>query len=329
MSRNDQVTRQWHLLRQLETSRGMTLKELANSLPDDYPRHLRTIRRDLEALEAAGFPLVMDRVAGETRWKLIEGYRHVPALRFSATELMALTFSRDLLKPLEGTQIQASLDSALNKATAALPSPGLAYVRQLQDLLSVGLGPHKTYRRHRETMDRLTRAIAERRTVQMRYYSASRNVTTRREVAPYHLRYAAGALYLIAYCYWRRDVRLFAVERIRSLTLTDHPYQMQLSFDVDAYVRDALVVMRGHPVEVELLFSKSTAAWAKDKIWHPSQRVTSLKDGRDRMTLQVADTRELVGWILSFGSGVRIVRPAALRERVQEEARKIALETTA
>lgn len=134
MSRNDQVTRQWLLLRQLEAVRGATLQELADSLPDDYPKHLRTVRRDLAAIEAAGFPLVTEHVNGQTRWRLIEGYRQIPALTFSATELMALAFSRHLLKPLEGTQIQTALDSALNKARAALPPPGLAYLRQLQDL---------------------------------------------------------------------------------------------------------------------------------------------------------------------------------------------------
>jgi len=41
------------------------------------------------------------------------------------------------------------------------------------------------------------------------------------------------------------------------------------------------------------------------------------------MTLKVADTTELVGWILSFGSQVRVVRPEALQGRVKEEARKI------
>ena len=46
------------------------------------------------------------------------------------------------------------------------------------------------------------------------------------------------------------------------------------------------------------------------------------------MSLQVADTRELVGWILSFGSGVRVVRPEALRKQVREEARKILRRTT-
>jgi predicted DNA-binding transcriptional regulator YafY len=279
VSRNDQVTRQWHLLRQLETVRSVTLQELANSLPDDYPKHLRTIRRDLDALEAVGFPLVTERVNGQTRWKLIEGYRHIPALTFSPTELMALTFSRHLLKPLEGTRIQASLDSAFNKAASALPPPGLAYVRQLQDLFSVRLGPHKVYRHHRHTIDQLTRAIAQTRTVQMRYYSASRSTTTRREVDPYRLWYAGGALYLIAYDHRRRDVRLFAVDRIRSLTLTDHPYQMPLGFDVDAYVQDALLVMRGKPIAVELLFAKPTAAWGKDRPWHPSQHLTRSRTG--------------------------------------------------
>ena len=41
------------------------------------------------------------------------------------------------------------------------------------------------------------------------------------------------------------------------------------------------------------------------------------------MTLKIADTRELRGWILSFGSGVKVLRPESLRERLKEEARKI------
>jgi predicted DNA-binding transcriptional regulator YafY len=41
------------------------------------------------------------------------------------------------------------------------------------------------------------------------------------------------------------------------------------------------------------------------------------------MTLRVADTPELVGWILSFGSGVRVVRPDLLRDKVKKEAEKI------
>jgi predicted DNA-binding transcriptional regulator YafY len=60
VTRNNQVTRQWHLLRRLEGSTGLTLQALADGLPDDIPRHLRTVRRDLAALESVGFPMITD-----------------------------------------------------------------------------------------------------------------------------------------------------------------------------------------------------------------------------------------------------------------------------
>jgi len=264
--RNSQVSRQWHLLRRLEASGASTLQQLANSLPPDLPKHLRTLRRDLEALEGVGFPLVTESVDGQTRWRLMDGFRRIPALSFSATEIMALVLGRDLLEPLEGTQLKAAVDSALAKVTSALPPSGLDFARRMHDFFSVGFGPRKVYVRHREVLERLNRAVAERLTVQMRYYSASRGRVTRREADPYHLWFAAGGLYLIAYCHGRRDVRMFAVERVRSLTVTAHAFQLPLGFDVEAYVEDALVIMRGRLVEVELAFDRATAAWTRDRI---------------------------------------------------------------
>jgi predicted DNA-binding transcriptional regulator YafY len=323
MPRNDQVTRQWHLLRLLESSRGVTLDEIVTRLPVDYPRHGRTVRRDLEALEAAGFPILNERIEGRVRWRLMDGIRQAPALGFSPTELMALVLSRSLLKPLAGTEIQAAIESAMAKASRLLPSESLDYVQQMQNVFAVGLGPHKTYRLHRETIDRLTQAIAKKRTVQMRYSSASRLRTMRREVDPYRLWYASGGLYLIGYCHLRKEPRMFAVERMRAVTLTDHPYQMPLGFDLEAFVQNALTVMRGRPIEVTLRFDKPTAAWAKDRTWHPTQKISPMKNGSMLMTLTVADSRELVGWVLSFGSGVRVVGPHALSLAVSSEAKKI------
>lgn len=323
MPRNDQVIRQWHLLRLLESSHGLTMQEMVDRLPTDYPRHQRTVRRDLEALEAGGFPIVNERADGAVRWRLMDGFHHVPAMSFSPTELMALVLSRSLLKPLEGTHVQTALDSALRKAAAVLPPASHEYLLQVQSVFAVGLGPHKQYRDHRQTIDVLTQAIDKHRTVQMRYFSASHLRTTRREVDPFRLWYASGGLYLVGYCHLRKEPRMFAVERISTVTPTDHPYQLPLGFDLDAFVQDALTVMRGPRIHVELLFDKATTAWAKDRIWHPSQEVTRRKDGRMTMTLTVADSRELLGWILSFGSGVQVLKPEHLRKALRDEAKKL------
>lgn len=326
MPRNDQAVRQLILLNKLESSRhGLTLEQLAEGLDPSAGRHPRTLRRDLDAIESAGWPLLTERVEGRTRWKLLEGVRHAPALRFSPTELMALTLSRRLIAPLEGTALHASLVSALSKASAALPPEGLALVQQLEGTFSVGLGPHKRYTHHREIVERVAQAIADKRRIQMRYDSAARGRVTRREVDPYRLWYAAGGLYLIGYCHLRKEPRMFAVERIKSATPTESPYQIPLHFDFEAFVEDSLTVMRGPRITVELEFDNATAAWAKDRLWHPSQQLTMMKDGTMRLILTVADSRELVGWILSFGRGVRVEKPDHVRAAVIEEAHRISM----
>jgi len=94
MSRNAQVVRQWLLLERLERSKGASLDELVDCLPLESPRNPRTIRRDLEALEAR-FPLLTERRRGKTVWRLLDGYDRSLRLTFSQTELMALVFSKD------------------------------------------------------------------------------------------------------------------------------------------------------------------------------------------------------------------------------------------
>ena len=104
MPRNDQAIRQLIVLKKLESSRqGLTLEQLADGLDSSATRHPRTLRRDLDAVESAGYPLLTERVGGRTRWKLLDGVRQAPVLRLSPTELMALTLSRRLIAPLEGT----------------------------------------------------------------------------------------------------------------------------------------------------------------------------------------------------------------------------------
>jgi predicted DNA-binding transcriptional regulator YafY len=317
MPRDDQISRQWFLLKALEKPGGATIDEFARSLPGEFACHTRTIRRDLQALEGR-FPIYTDYVNGQVRWKLVDGFSLVSPLQFSVDELMALAFICDPDKPLEETAIKNSLESALAKIADALPAAAKEYIRNLQGWFAAGTGSFKNYREHREVIDQLSRAIAKKRTVEMRYSNTARDRTSRRKVDPYHIWYASGALYLIGFCHLRKDVRLFAIDRILSLTVTNLPSQIPLGFDAEDFVRNALMVMGSGPqIEVELLFDRKTSAWAKDRIWHPSQKATVDKDGCLRLHLQVADTPELASWILSFGPGVTVLKPESVSRRIK------------
>lgn len=81
--------------------------------------------------------------------------------------------------------------------------------------------------------------------------------------------------------------------------------------------------MRGEQIDVELLFDRPTSAWVKDRIWHASQKSSVGQDGCLSLRLEAADTSELVGWILSFGAGVRVSYPDSFREMVRAAASAI------
>lgn len=101
MPRNDQAVRQLIALKKLESSRhGLTLEQLAEGLDASATRHPRTLRRDLDAIESAGYPLLTERVDGRTRWKLLDGVRNTPALRLSPTGVPNTPGS---LRPLKST----------------------------------------------------------------------------------------------------------------------------------------------------------------------------------------------------------------------------------
>lgn len=126
----------------------------------------------------------------------------------------------------------------------------------LPAVFSFTIGSHKSYKTHKATIATLAKATSKLHSVQMRYFSVAGNQTTRREASPYRLWYTQGALYLIGYCHLRKDVRMFAVERITSVTLTDHPFQISLEFDIEDYLKDAIGIMRGHPINVNSDFIK-------------------------------------------------------------------------
>lgn len=59
-------------------------------------------------------------------------------------------------------------------------------MQNLQGWFSAGIGPHNVYGEHRERIAQPIPEIIKKRTVEMRYSTAGRDKTSRREVDPYH-----------------------------------------------------------------------------------------------------------------------------------------------
>jgi predicted DNA-binding transcriptional regulator YafY len=284
-----QLVRLWRICQFLQANGRATIPKLLSVVEDDC--HERTLRRDLDALSRAGFPIHDERVNGKSWWILDENHRAFP-VPLTADELFALECGREALRPLENTLVGDSLKRLYGKVHAALPAKQREFLTSLRSAIQIAPLAHRAVP-DPATADALRQAIDRGRTIEMRYASTRPHRRRRRKADPYRLYYHDDYLYLIAYCHVNREVRLFRVDRIQALRVTDRPFERFMYFRIEDFFRGAFGVYRGKPEPVVLVFEPGAARWVRERRWHPSQKVDPLKGGRIRMHLELAVTRTL------------------------------------
>ncbi len=320
MARGDQLGRQWKIIQTLlQSHRGCTVNELADRLEC----HSRSVYRDLQALEFAGFPLYCEREDGANRWLILDRAKHQMPLPLNLTELMALYFGRGLLRALENTFFHEAIESLFQKLKATLPQDYMTFLKQIENSLQVGRVSTGAPLKAGNYLAELNQAILDRRWVTIDYHSMGRNEVTRRKVAPYKLWFCNGIFYLIAYCGLREEVRTFVPQRIRSLTITEQEYEIPEHFSPEDMLAKSFGIFQGEDVRVRIRFSAAVAGYIKERTWHPSQQITAQDDGSVIFEAQVAGLDEIKYWILRWGAQARVLAPKELQATVRSEAQRM------
>ena len=317
MPRNSEMNRQWQVLRDIDAARnGIAAAKLAAA----RGVHPRTIRRDLEALSCAGFPLYDEKINGTTMWKLrARPFRGLEEMGLSVMELCALYFSRAMLASLAGAPFQDDAERALGKIERALPAGCRRFLDGLPVAIKAKMAGRKKQdeRRVREMVQRATEALLAHRRLEMRYDSLTSRRTKDYVVEPLRLSYADGGTYLTAFVPEYQETRHFAVERIRTLSTTDETFAPR-PLPAEPFAH-SLGAHSGSPERVELEFDAAAAAYVTGREWHRSQTFETRADGSILLRLNVCLDVPLRTWILGFGSAVRVVAPERLVSEIYSE----------
>lgn len=317
MARGDQLSRQWKLIHTLiASSYGKTVPDLAETLGCTP----RTVYRDLEALQAGGFPITTEIRENRSYWRILNASRQQVPLAFSMPELMALYFGKDMLKTYRGTVFYDAIDSLLSKIKATLPPAYIDYLDRIRNRVDAGPAPRKDYTRFGTIITELNRAINDDKKIRMAYFSMGRQKESQRTVHPYRLRHVEDTLYLIGYCALRQGVRTFAVDRIKTVAVTDDGFDIPKEFDMQAFLQDSFGIYQGSPVTVKIRFLKSVAGYIRERIWHQSQQLSDQADGSLIFTATVAGIEEISHWVLRWGAGAQVLAPDDLRQTVGSHA---------
>jgi predicted DNA-binding transcriptional regulator YafY len=324
--RNQEVIRQWKLLHALESSRhGATIDGLAGELDVTT----RTIRRDLAALQEAGFALFDERDdGGRVRWRLDGRVLHGLESGFTLSELCALYLSRNLLEAVAGTPFQRDLSNAFGRLEKLLTPRMRQFLDRLPSILLAKPGPQSAGgASSRDIVTRLLEATLHFRTATMRYHSVSSNRVKDYLIHPYRLAFANGGLYLLAYVPEYSAIRTFAVDRIRAVSLEKQTFTPKETVGDDVFA-NSLGVNTGPAARVELDFDAPIAPYVRARVWHPSQQLQDSAGGRIRLTLDVCHDWALRSWILSWGPFVRVVSPARLAREIKADIDEAAAQYT-
>lgn len=307
--RYSQVARISIMLRRLLG--GATVGELADEL--EVTR--RQVHRDLRQLEDSGYPLEQE----EGRWRLPPGFKGLE-VAVSPYELMSLHLAVSHMAYLKGTPFVDDLEALIRKVEAGLPDRVRNHLERIVTTFAPLQRPVRPYAARKDILSALRTSLLRQRTIALRGYrkpEAEQPVDYR--VDPYSLVLYQYGLYLVAYSHQAKKIRIFAVERVQSIDMTEEIFEIPKTFILEERFDRGFGLIDGERQDVKIWISADWAYFVKERRWHPTQKLQAQKDGSVILTMRCGGIDELTAWVLSFGPGAKVLGPQALIDNVSSQ----------
>lgn len=333
MARNEQLIRQHRILQLLEATRfGKTLDEIRDDIRNDLglsSLHERTVRRDIEALQVAGYDIVTEQNSRGKVWKLGKKDKSLHQISATATELIALSIGRDLLYPLVGTSYWQGIESFWNKVREVLPDGVYEHYQKYRKTLWVSGTPSKKYESKEGILRTINRAISEHRVVSIEYQAVGKPLTQRR-IEPYGLAVYQSSIYVVAAAEEVTDpnerLRNWKLDRFEKAALTDDYFRVDTSVDLESHLGKSIGIFSGEQTEVvKIRVGKLAASWVREDPWHPDQTLDEETNKETfLLTVPAAHPRELLPKVLALGADAEVIEPQAFRQAVADVVKGLA-----
>lgn len=333
MSRNEQLIRQHKLLQVLERTRiGRTIEELRDELIQALglsSLHIKSVKRDLEALQAAGFKIESQYLQRGKVWRMGPASKMVHKIEASATELIALSLGRDLLYPLAGTPFWQGIESFWQKLRDTLAGTTWQHYEAYRQVLFVRGMPSKSYERQHGMLNALHRAITEHRLTQVEYQPPGKD-PRRRVIEPYAVVFYQSSLYIVAAAHelpvdHEDRIRHLKLDRFVQVKVLDQSFQRPANFDLEKHLGQGIGIFAGGKSRnFKIRISARGARWVLEDPWHAQQQVEPQPGGDIILTVPAHHDLEIIPRVLALGSEAEVLSPASCRQAMATIVRALA-----
>lgn len=315
-NRNMQMVRLQKLIDFLSHSKyGYTVEQLHEKLIDQGLSCVkRTVYRDLEAMQAMGYPLKEDKSVH--KWKLETEGRSGHAFHITPQALIGLYVLKGLAAPLMESAFSSDLNEFFGTIDSKLGEKGREYLGELSNSVHFSKAANWGAGVSSDILHTIQSACSEKQTLEVEYESIQNGRRTRK-LGPQSLYFAQGSFYLIAEDLADNKVKTYALPRFSRATMLDEIYEFE-GISVSDRLQNSFAVFLDEKAEVvELLFEKELALYIKERRWHETQTLHEQKDGRVVFKAKLGVTPDFVGWVMSFGDKVEVIGPSTLADEIQ------------
>ena len=308
-----------NLLLLLQTRGGLTAAELAEELEVS----VRTVHRDVEALSAAGVPIYADR-GPHGGIRLVDGYR-TRLTGMTAEEAEGL-FLSGMPGPAAELGLGTVVTAARLKVLAALPTELRSRASRLVERFHLDAAGWFHTTSPVPHLAPLAELVWQGREVVVGYDRGSSIVT--RHLGPLGLVLKGGVWYLVALA--DGQIRTYRVSRVVNVEALDTKVDRPDGFDLASYWTELSAAFeRDSPrLGVVLRIPEERLNRLADVIgWAAVTAAERLDepdpDGWLRLRLQISWPDEVPGLLMSMGSGLEVLEPIEVRERIIASARRV------
>lgn len=291
----------------LQSKRIVKAEELAKK----FEVSLRTIYRDIRALEAGGVPIGAEAGIG---YFITEGY-HLPPVMFTKEEGRALLMGGKIMEKISDPSVSQAFQNALTKVKAVLDNEKKDELEGLEDRILVNPFPIASPTLANPILDRLKEALVQNKVIEADYFSNYNGETSSRQIEPIGLTFYQNHWHLIGFCRLRQDYRDFRTDRITKLKVLSErfkPFQhLSLQEYIDSLIRDTEL----HRVEIKV--HQSIFRYIADSKYGMGL-VQEKEDGEYwRMIFATMNLDYFARWILMMLDKVEVLNPPQLKEKLQ------------
>jgi predicted DNA-binding transcriptional regulator YafY len=304
----NRVDRLHAIMVHLQSKKKVTAQEIA----DRFDLSLRTVYRDIKALEESGIPIIGESGIG---YSVMEGYR-LPPVMFTQEEASSLLLGSKLAHQLTDASVKKQIDSAMYKIKAVLRSTDKDHVEELDGRIAVHTGPIPVDESLQLHLTALRQAIVDKKVVNLEYYSNYKEETTVRDAEPIGLFYYAQTWHFIGWCRLRKDYRDFRMDRIRKLVLKDEKFDNKLHPSLAEYIQQ--LTKERELQEAIISFDKEMAKYMFSQKHYHGFVSQEEKDGRIHMKFLIAHLPSFCRWLLMYTHMARIESPLSLYGTMKE-----------